>query len=53
MRIGTRITLTTAALVLSALGLFGLGVVRLRGDELRADLERRTRAVGGTLGVAL
>src|SRR2546430_15253244 len=53
MRIGTRITVITTALVIIALVLYGYVSVRIRRAELRADLERQTQLVGNGLQVSL
>ncbi len=53
MKIGTRITITTVALVLITLGLYGLVTVRARRAELQADLERQTSLVGRAVQGAL
>src|SRR5581483_2624365 len=53
MKIGTRITATTVALVTFTLGLYGLVSVRVRRAELEADLERQTTLVGSAVQVAL
>src|SRR5436305_15122669 len=53
MRIGTRITVITTALVIVALILYGYVSVRIRRAELRADLERQSQLVGNVLQVSL
>ena len=53
MRIGTRITVSTTALVAVALALFGFASVRIRRGELRTDLERQSQALGAVLQVSL
>ena len=53
MKIGTRITLATTALVIVALALYGLASVQIRRGELRRDLERQSQALGGVLQVSL
>lgn len=53
MRIGTRITLVTTALVMTALVLYGYASVRIRRAELRADLERQSQSVAMVLQVSL
>lgn len=53
MRIGTRITLITTALVMTALVLYGYVSVRIRRAELRADLERQSQSVAMVLQVSL
>jgi signal transduction histidine kinase len=52
MRLGTRITLSTAALVIVALGVYGFAAVRIRRAELQGDLERETQSLGNALRVA-
>jgi signal transduction histidine kinase len=52
MRIGTRIAITTVALVTLTLGLYGYVTVRVRRAELAADLERQTGLVGSAVQVA-
>ena len=53
MKLGTRITLSTTALVMAAFAVFGLVSVRIRRAELVADLERHTQSIGKALRVAL
>ncbi|HEX2569562.1 MAG TPA: ATP-binding protein [Polyangia bacterium] len=53
MKLGTRITLTTTALVMVALTIYGIVAVREKRAELTAELERQTQSIGLTLQVAL
>src|SRR5262245_36887001 len=53
MRLGTRITLSTAALVSVALGVYGYVSVRIRRVELLGDLERQTESMGRALQAAI
>jgi signal transduction histidine kinase len=53
MKIGPRISITTVALVMATLGLYGLVSVRARRAELEADLERQTSLVANALQVSL
>lgn len=53
MKIGTRITFTTVALVVVTLGLYGYVSVRNRRLELFADSQRQLEQVGTAVRVAL
>jgi signal transduction histidine kinase len=53
MKLGPRLTVTTAALVMVALGVFGFVSVRIRRAELVANLEQQTQSLGNALQVAL
>jgi hypothetical protein len=53
LKIGTRLTLITTALVVVALGVYGFLSVRIRRAEVDADFERETRSLGNALQVAL
>ncbi len=53
VKLGTRITLSTASLVAVALGVYGYASVRIRHGELAADLERQTQSLGDALQVAV
>src|SRR5215471_16427434 len=53
MRIGSRISLTTVTLVMVTLGVYSYVTLRTRRAEVRADLERQSLLVGGSIQVAL
>ncbi len=53
MKIGTRITFTTVALVILTLTLYGWVSLRTRKAELNVDLERQMELVGGSARVSL
>ncbi|MCC6994910.1 MAG: HAMP domain-containing protein [Deltaproteobacteria bacterium] len=50
MKIGSRITITTSALVAISLGTYGLITLRARRADLTHDAERQTRELAGVLG---
>jgi signal transduction histidine kinase len=52
MKIGTRLTAVTLALVMLTLGLYGIFSVRARRAEMLADLEEQTSVVGSAIQVA-
>jgi signal transduction histidine kinase len=52
VKIGTRITITTAAMVVVTLGLYGIFSVRQRRSELVGELERQTELIGSAVQVA-
>jgi len=53
LKLGTRITISTASLVVVALGVYGYAQVRIRRAELASDLERETQSLGDALQVAM
>jgi hypothetical protein len=53
VRIGTRITLTTSALVAVTLGVYGYVTLRSRRSEREAQLERQARDLATTMRVMI
>lgn len=53
VKLGPRITLSTSLLIAMALGIYGFMAVRIRQDDMRANLERQTESLGRALQVSL